>query len=498
VCLLAQTAPTFEAADIHPSAPGVTAGSGGFYPDGRVEFRGTTLLRLIMRAWGTPRNRITHAPSWFDTDRFDIIAQASGTPAPAVLRNMLRALLAERFHLEVRNTEEPIPVYALVRNGQPKKDPKTETSGAEPNCKSSNDDSLFVLTCRNMTIGRLADRLPGDAFDYFSDKPVIDKTGMEGGYDFRLEWMARTDVLPGAETGGLTLYASLEKQLGITVENTTAPMPVFAIEHVDRTPTPNAPGTASKVTPQPTEFEVVDIRPSSPGQRRTGRFQNGRFDYKAISLRDLTYLAWEIEPARILAGEKWLDTDLYDVLGKTAPTSFDSVRPMLRAMLADRFHLKAHIEQQPAAVYAIEAAKPKLKEADPSELSTCENSFADGARVFTCRNTTMQQLAEKLRSEAAPSFLSHPVIDQTGLTGAYDFSFAWSPQAERAGRRPNQAPAAAAANPNTTGVPRAADPAPGLTIIQALDHQLGLKLKETKHTMDVLVIDHIDRTPTPN
>src|SRR5258708_1219796 len=98
---LCQPAPAkaeFEAADVHVSAPG-TSESGGFLPNGRLEFQGTTLLGLIALAYSLPADRVAGGPPWLDTDRFDVTAQAASHASQIALRNMLQNLLSERFKL---------------------------------------------------------------------------------------------------------------------------------------------------------------------------------------------------------------------------------------------------------------------------------------------------------------------------------------------------------------------------------------------------------------
>src|SRR3954454_8549517 len=100
---------------------------------------------------------------------------------------------------------------------------------------------------------------------------------------------------------------------------------------------------------------------------------------------------------------------------------------MVQSLLAERFGLKVHKEPQPVTVYALTVNKSKLKDADPAGRSTCKQAAVDGARTYTCTNTTMAQLAAKLR-DTASAYLEHPVVDLTGLKGAYDFTLTWSPQ----------------------------------------------------------------------
>jgi uncharacterized protein (TIGR03435 family) len=158
---------------------------------------------------------------------------------------------------------------------------------------------------------------------------------------------------------------------------------------------------------------------------------------------------------------------------------------MLRALLADRFKLATHFEDRPITVYAMIAGQPKLKKADPSSRSECRSippgsSGANANRVLsvshTCQNTTMAQLAERLPS--IMSSFEHPVVDATGLEGGWDFVLSWSPA-------------------QAAGMPVASDPNGFLTIFEALDKQLGIKLKLQKHPLPVLIVDHVER-PSEN
>jgi uncharacterized protein (TIGR03435 family) len=94
----------FGAADVHISPPDTTE-SGGFLPHGRMEFRGTTLLKLIGVAYSVRTDRIAGGPSWLDTDRFDVVAKAASSASEIAMRNMLKTLLAERFGLSIHEEE---------------------------------------------------------------------------------------------------------------------------------------------------------------------------------------------------------------------------------------------------------------------------------------------------------------------------------------------------------------------------------------------------------
>src|SRR5215468_6740373 len=132
---------TFEAADVHVSGPGAS-GDQGISPDGRMEFHGATLLRLISFAYSMQSERVSGGPNWIDVDRYDVIAKAApGTPAKT-MRTMLQGLLAERFGLSVKNDEQPRPVYALVVG---KRGPKESNGEGDSECKRAQEEGMLTL-----------------------------------------------------------------------------------------------------------------------------------------------------------------------------------------------------------------------------------------------------------------------------------------------------------------------------------------------------------------
>jgi len=489
---MAQPAQKFEAADVHASAAGATE-DGGFLAGGRVEFRATTLLKLISVAHSIPTDRIFGGPSWIDTDRFDILAKAPAAATPIAMRHMLQNLLEERFGVSVKTEDKPAPVFVLLpaRPGIAKK----SSGEGEPQCRRSNEGNVLTLTCRNLTMASLAERLPQTAAGYFN-LLVVDRTGLAGTYDFTLEWTGRGQIPAGAEfTNGASLFVAIEKHLGTKVEKQTVPMPALTILSVNRKPTGNPPGTIDILGAPPTQFDVATVRPSRPDEQEDFKMTNGRIDAKAVSMRDWITFAYDVEDDWVRGGEKWLDSDKYDITAKSAPTtSTDTLRIMARALLEERFKLKVHKELQPVTVYALTAGKVKLKEADPSTRSTCKFGNDAGTRTYTCTNTTMEQLAARIRDIAA-GYLNHPVVDLTGLKGSYDFVLAWAPVGRTmAMGRPSESPESAPGS----AIPVASDRPRELTLFEAVERQLGLKLATQKHPMQVVVIDRMVRTPVEN
>ena len=205
----------------------------------------------------------------------------------------------------------------------------------------------------------------------------------------------------------------------------------------------------------------------------------------------------------------WVTTERFDVQARAEgnPTK-DQMRLMMQSLLADRFKLAAHFETQVVPVLALVPVNPgktgpKLRphsEGVPCEETPATNGPtpppARDAAVYTpicdaymmtmfpgklakggSRNTTMALIAGALPGMGR---LDRPVVDQTGLTGRYDFTIEFAPE-------PN-GPAPAPPNPD------APPPDPqGPTFVIALREQLGLKLQASKAPLPILVVDHLER-----
>jgi len=168
---------------------------------------------------------------------------------------------------------------------------------------------------------------------------------------------------------------------------------------------------------------------------------------------------------------------------------------MLRGLLLDRFELKTHSENREVTVYALTLAggKPKLTQADEGERSGCKpdpNAPKPTANINTmisCKNTTMADLAVNLQ-QMANAYMDHPVVDATGLAGGWDFLVGWTPKAMMQPTPPS--PTSSQGN----SVTEAAVP-DGITVFDAVERQLGLKLVTRKRSVPVIVVDHVDEKP---
>jgi uncharacterized protein (TIGR03435 family) len=117
---------------------------------------------------------------------------------------------------------------------------------------------------------------------------------------------------------------------------------------------------------------------------------------------------------------------------------------------------------------------------DGHARSQCDLVVADQGRSFACRNTTMAQLADRLPN-VAQAYFKLPLVDLTGLKGAYDFTLTWRPKNPRSDNR----------GPDVNG--QATAPPGGLTIFEAIERQLGLKVEERKHPMPVILVARAEK-----
>jgi uncharacterized protein (TIGR03435 family) len=219
----------------------------------------------------------------------------------------------------------------------------------------------------------------------------------------------------------------------------------------------------------------------------------------------------------MVGAPKWLDSDRFDILAKVvsdAPEStepapridIEDLRQMLRTLLADRFKLQTHTEDRPGTAYTLLAVKPKLTKADPLSRMRCkEGPGPDGKdpriatpvvnRLVSCQNMNMAQIGDELQ-RIAEGYIYSPVLDGTGIQGRWDFTLSFSSIGlTRGGGVVNGSPPPGA---STTGASTATDPNGALSLFDAVNKQLGLKLEKQTRPVPVLVIDHVEEKPSEN
>jgi uncharacterized protein (TIGR03435 family) len=215
-----------------------------------------------------------------------------------------------------------------------------------------------------------------------------------------------------------------------------------------------------------------------------GVLRGGRYDIHKATMVDLISTAYGIDGDKVVGGPSWLDTDRFEVIAKAPPAApQETVKAMLQELLAERFKLVVHKDTKPmpAFVLSLGKSKPKLKEAaESSGPGGCQGPQQNPEPgvvpyiVVACHNMTMGAFSQELRN-MANAYLTNPVVNSTELQGAWDFEIKWTGRGQlaRAG-------------------------ADGITIFDAVDKQLGLKLELQKVPLPVLVVDCVEQKPAPN
>ena len=244
--------------------------------------------------------------------------------------------------------------------------------------------------------------------------------------------------------------------------------------------------------PRLPEFEVADVQVTKPGsQQRDFQFlPGGKLQVFGITMQELITIAWNVSADRVSGGPPWLGNEHYDIVAKAGHDATDeNLQLMLQSLLAQRFGLKVHTEEKIMPAYALVVSKrgSKLKAADGKEATSCPVRLTDGLRTLICKNITMPEFAERIR-EVAGAYLDHPVVDLTGIKGAFDFTLAWTGRGKLMGTRPPDGDGA--------GTPVAAEPEGGLSVFDAVDKTLGLRLESQKLPVSIVVIDKVNRIPT--
>lgn len=247
-------------------------------------------------------------------------------------------------------------------------------------------------------------------------------------------------------------------------------LPVFSQSAPSSTPVQKM---ASDAHPS---FAVAAIKPHDPNSSRQGFNNSGdRVTIRNENLANLMQFAYAINPRQMVGLPDWAFHESYDIEGKTdtpGEPSLKQQQEMLQKLLADRFGLKFHREQRVLDAYAIRIVKggPKLKPAASPDAEPDQQGNGRGTeQTIKYTSASMQDFAF-----GSQFFLDRPVVDQTGLTGRYDFSYRYTYDE------------AHSTDPNAP---------PGL--FTAVQEQLGLKFEPVKASVDAFVIDHVER-PSEN
>jgi uncharacterized protein (TIGR03435 family) len=250
-------------------------------------------------------------------------------------------------------------------------------------------------------------------------------------------------------------------------------------------------------------FEVASVRPNKSGDGRVmlGVQPGGRFTATNVPLKMLLRQAYNVQDFQVVGGPEWLASDRFDVVAKASEEgiNFETMRPLLRSLLADRFKLKVHNETRQMPIYALVKARsdgtlgPSMKPssadcaalmgrrgggpppAPPAPGQPGDCSFIIGIGKMSVGGMPISNLATALSP-----MVGRIVLDKTGLTGNYNYELTYSPE-QLSGLPPVLNGTAVTVDPNMP------------SIFTALQEQLGLKLDPDKGPVDVLVVDSAEQ-----
>jgi uncharacterized protein (TIGR03435 family) len=245
---------------------GTGGAGGGSVSPGRVSFACGSLANFVQRAyvtfanghgnppWGAPQ--VSGGPSWVNSDRYRINAKAEGDASQGMMQGpMLQALLEDRFKLKIHRETREVPVYALALAKGGLKLRRVEEGSCTPrdyevlsppsvpgqktlcgNGGFAKKGNLVVADIPAITINEFSKRLGGRL-----DRPVIDKTGVAGLFDFHLEFAPDMST-PGLAAGddpsepvaGQSIFTAIQKQLGLKLEAAKGPREFLVIDSAEK------------------------------------------------------------------------------------------------------------------------------------------------------------------------------------------------------------------------------------------------------------------------
>ena len=231
---------TFEVASIKPANPDAHGSSIRFMPGGGLNITNIPLRGMITFAYDVRDFQVSGGPGWIGTERFDITAQperaaANGPVDPArmtdeqlqtvreQMNERLRALLVDRFQLAVHKETKEQPIYALVlaKNGSKLREAKEPGPRLMTNGKHMQGSAVSIEILTQVLSSQM-------------ERPVVDKTGLTGKYDFVLEWTPDIGAAGDSTPVGPTIFTALQEQLGLRLEAQKGPVQIIVIDRAEK------------------------------------------------------------------------------------------------------------------------------------------------------------------------------------------------------------------------------------------------------------------------
>jgi uncharacterized protein (TIGR03435 family) len=230
-------------------------------------------------------------------------------------------------------------------------------------------------------------------------------------------------------------------------------------------------------TAKPPAFDVASIRAGQPG-RASIEFGPASVTMRSARLSACIRWAYGVQDVQVI-GPDWLNDVWFDIFAKSASeVKVAELREMLQTLLADRFKLTVHRDSKEMTALVLTVGKGGHKLQPPDADGT--PSFQIGKLNLTGKNTTLTELLDFIANE-----VHIPVVDQTGLTGRYNYFFDIEPYFSEESRK-------------ATGPGGGAPPDANAIIAVAMQKELGIKADSKKVPVEVIVVDHVEKAPIEN
>jgi uncharacterized protein (TIGR03435 family) len=243
--------PEFEVASVKPVVPNVPHMVGvRVYPGGRVVISTLSLKALIATAFRLPYWQISGGDAWTEKDEYDVEAKPAERLRSSIkdlrytvsgiedehLREMLQALLIDRFQLKFHRETKAGDVYMLVRNGKALGLRPTEppSAGADPSADRSSFGSIGYVEGRWGISATAMPQVAKFASDHVLRAPVLDRTGLSGSFDYK---QRQPDLEPNY-SDNTDSFLRFIKELGLKLERSKRSVEIFVIDHAAK-PSPN-------------------------------------------------------------------------------------------------------------------------------------------------------------------------------------------------------------------------------------------------------------------
>ena len=207
--------------------------SSGFQVHGRqIVMERESVAAMIEFGYGIHSKQVASAPQWAETERWNVegAPNVMGQPNMQQYEALVRKVLAERFGLKVHTEQRELPVYALrvAKDG-----PKVLKNVGDPNGALDMHDRINGGQRRiQVTNGSIADIAL--VLKFYTDRPVVDQTGLKGRYDFQLAWTFDETRAPTDGSAAPSLFTAVQEDMGLKLEPVRSPTDVVVIDKVER------------------------------------------------------------------------------------------------------------------------------------------------------------------------------------------------------------------------------------------------------------------------